>query len=184
MELLWNYGLLEYKLTPMSGNLSITFRGSNWKQAKNLTSSDSMQVQGSWWKHLKFIKNWLGDSPALLIISQWNLDQDSMFSWRMQLEMSGSLLWSTIQQRNLNHIGLSFLLIPYWEGQDPWSNLDLNLLISNWKLKANTGKVLELIHQILINPSTQCSQHQSYQLCQWTVWFHHHRQLRLHCHSR
>ena len=96
--------------------------------------------------------------------------------------MYGKLVWSTNQQRNLNHIGLSFLTIPYLEGQDPWSSQDLNLLISKWKLKAKNGAVQELFHHVLTNPSTQCSQYQSYQLCQWTIQFHHHWQLRLrHC---
>ena len=54
---LWNYGLLEYRVTPMSGNHSITFRGSHWVQAKNLTSSDSIRCWDSLWKHPEFIKN-------------------------------------------------------------------------------------------------------------------------------
>ena len=71
--------------------------------------------------------------------------------------MYGKLVWSTNQQRNLNHIGSSFQIIPYWEGPDQWSNPDLNLLISNWKLKAKNGTVQELFHHILTNPATQCS---------------------------
>ena len=90
-------------------------------------------------------------------------------------------MWSTNQPGNLNHIGWSFLTIPYWEGWDQWSSPELNLLILSWKLKAKNGTVQDLLHHVLTIPSTQISQQWIYQLCQWEIRFHQLWQARLHC---
>ena len=43
--------------------------------------------------------------------------------------------------------------------------------ISSWKLKAKNGTVQDIFHHVLTNPSTKISNFQRYQLFQWTIWF-------------
>ena len=108
---LWNYGLLKYGVTPIAGNLPSPLEALTGWEPLFLRFHPVLE---SLWKVPKICKELMRRKPSTSSHYSMELEPGHPFLWKKYMEMYQKLVWLTNQQRNMNHIGLSFQTITYW----------------------------------------------------------------------
>ena len=74
---LWNYGLMQYRTTPISSTLPITIRDVDRKKTLFHPSTTFHQLLAKMWKPPRSMRNCLGGSPTLPQGPTWNWTLDN-----------------------------------------------------------------------------------------------------------
>ena len=148
----WNYGLLEYRVTPIWGNLPSPLEALTGCRPKTslpqIPSSVGKSVENSR-IHQELVKR----QPSTCTHYSMEFEPGQPVFVK---EVNGNVWKSGVIRPTSKGtwiiLGLTFKIIPYWEGQDPWSNPDLNLLISGLETKGkewtSTGIIPPHSHQL------------------------------------
>ena len=140
----WNYGLLQYWVTPISSTIPSPLEALTSRRPRTSLPLIPTSI-GNLWKVPGFARNSSNVNLVLPPATAWNSNQNSLFSWRKCMEMSGRLESLTSQPRSLIPTGSSFQTVPSWEGPTRWSNPDHYLLILSWKVKPKERNLSEFI---------------------------------------
>ena len=137
----FNYGLLEYRVTPIAGNfpsLLETLWGCRLRTLLHqIPSSVGKAVENSRMRH-KLIKRQPSTSNHFTM--ELKLRQPVFVKevhgnvWK-----SGVINQLTKEAKEPESYWVKFPIIPCWEGLDQWSRPNHNLPILNWKMKAKNG---------------------------------------------
>ena len=168
----WNYGLMQYRTTPISLTLLSPLEMLTGRRPHSTLPQLPSTIGKNMWKPPRSMRNCLGGNPTLPQGTKWNWTLDNLSLSRKWVEMFGKLPLLTNQQLSLIHIGWDFQTISYWEGPGKWSNPGLNLLILSYRLKHSHGTLKENLAHVLQTPSTRWKWSQCCLLHQWKVWHH------------
>ena len=168
---LWNYRLLQYRVTPIAGNLPLTLEAlTGCKLRTSLPQTPSSAGKSVETSRIR--KELIKHQPSTSTNSPMELKPGQPV---FANEVHGND-WKTGTIDQPAKEPESYLV------EFPDNSIlrrtrsiikpDLNLPISSWKLKAENGTTEDTFHHILTIPSTQISKHWRSQLCQWTIWFH------------
>ena len=171
---LWNYGLLQYWVTPILSTIPSPLEALTGRKLRTSLPQIPLTI-GKSVESSRICQNSsnINIHPVLPpAVTAWNLNQDSLYSSRKYMGTSGKLESLTSQPRSLVPTGSSFQTVPSWEGPTRGSNPDHYFLISSWKVKPKRGTHQNSSPKVHSSISDQCSQDWSIQHYQQAIQLH------------